>query len=52
MKYLQIILLAIVLISIGFYFGVQYNKFIYHDICLDIGGGINPGGYPICVIEK
>ena len=24
----------------------------YEDLCLDMGGGRNPGNHPICVIAK
>lgn len=35
-----------------FFLGMQYQKFIYNNICLDMGGGMNPGNYPICVVKK
>jgi hypothetical protein len=46
------ILTIIAFIILGFWLGTQYEAWRYDDICLDMGGGKNPGGYPICVIEK
>lgn len=40
------------LIGSGFVAGQQFERFIYTDICLDMGGGRNPTGYPICVLER
>ncbi len=40
------------ILIIGFFFGYQWSSFNYNDKCLDLGGGKNPGNYPICVIEK
>ncbi len=50
-KILLPILFACALI-ISFVVGMWWQKQIYLDICLDMGGGLNPGGYPICVLEK
>ena len=36
----------------AFWLGIKAHGFYYDDICLDLGGGKNPGGYPICVIER
>ncbi|MDN5554978.1 hypothetical protein ACTXLJ_09090 [Psychrobacter celer] len=36
----------------AFWLGIKAHEFYYDDICLDLGGGKNPGGYPICVIER
>ena len=35
-----------------FYAGMRAQAYLYEDLCLDLGGGRNPGNYPICVIEK
>ncbi|MDD9867841.1 MAG: hypothetical protein OXU73_00705 [Candidatus Campbellbacteria bacterium] len=49
-------LISTVLIFLGlvlaFWLGMEWHKAIYFDICLDLGGGSNPGGYPICVVEE
>ncbi len=53
MKLRFIYILGIVTtVGISFYLGTQWYTFRYDDICLDLGGGRNPGGYPICVIER
>ncbi len=39
-------------LAIGFMTGYFTKSWVYEDICLDLGGGKNPNGYPICVIEK
>ena len=44
-------LCIVISVSVSFYLGIQWNKLQYEDICLDLGGGRNPGMYPICVIE-
>ena len=46
------ILFGVVLFVLGFLAGEYWNKISYQDICLDIGGGKNPGNYPICVLDK
>lgn len=38
------------IVSLSFWLGTQFQQFIYDDICLDMGGGKNPGNYPICVV--
>ena len=40
------------ILFIGVVLGYQWSQFEYKDKCLDLGGGFEPGGYPICVIEK
>ena len=40
------------LLVFGIYLGTFFYSWHYDDICLDLGGGRNPGDYPICVIEK
>ena len=47
----KIFLLAVLLIG-AFYAGMKVQAFIYEDTCLDLGGGKNPGNYPICAVEK
>ncbi|STZ77160.1 hypothetical protein [Bergeriella denitrificans] len=32
--------------------GMAFEAYIYEEICLDSGGGKNPGGFPICVIDE
>jgi hypothetical protein len=36
----------------AFLAGRAWQSFVYDDICLDLGGGREPGGHPICVIER
>ena len=36
---------------LSFLAGQSYQRFLYEDKCLDMGGGKNPASYPICVIE-
>ena len=38
--------------GIGFWLGMKWQRFQYLDACLDMGGGMNPGGSEICVIRK
>ncbi len=45
--------LLVVFVAIAsFYLGALYHKFAYLDKCLDLGGGLNPERYDICVVEK
>ena len=37
--------------AIAFWAGYNFNAWQYDDLCLDMGGGKNPGNAPICVIE-
>lgn len=46
------ILVCLVLFVIGFGFGLLWERNSYNDKCLDLGGGKNPGGHSICVIDK
>ena len=41
----------ILVMAAGFSAGWFAHRFHYDDICLDMGGGRNPGGHPICVID-
>jgi preprotein translocase subunit SecD len=43
---------AVAVVAAGaFWAGSEYQKALYDDRCLDLGGGRNPGQYPICVVE-
>ena len=37
---------------LAFWLGIKAHEHHYNDICLDLGGGQNPGNYPICVIDR
>ena len=37
--------------AMSFWAGSEFRKAQYDDVCLDLGGGRNPGQYPICVVE-
>ncbi|WP_460274900.1 hypothetical protein [Celeribacter sp. ULVN23_4] len=43
---------AAVVFALGIVAGRGLERWIYEDACLDLGGGRNPTGYPVCVIEK
>lgn len=45
------ILFTFILVVCAFYAGMKFEQFLYLDKCLDLGGGQNPGNYPICVVE-
>ena len=45
------ILVVIVALVVSFFAGAKFQALQYDDLCLDIGGGKNPGNYPICVVE-
>ena len=47
----KILLLAGLLFAAS-YAEMKVQAFIYEDTCLDLGGGKNPGNYPICAVEK
>jgi preprotein translocase subunit SecD len=51
-KNLMIVAAVIVIAAMSFWAGLQFQKAQYDDVCLDLGGGRNPGQYPICVIEQ
>ena len=46
------ILTALITFALGVWSGFRWQAYLYEDSCLDLGGGKNPGGYPICVIVK
>ncbi len=39
------------ILIIGLVGGWYVHKWHYTDVCLDMGGGINPGGYEICIVD-
>ena len=39
------------ILLIGLLLGWYAQQWHYTDTCLDMGGGMNPGGYNICVID-
>lgn len=53
-KFIGIIFVILLLISLGggFWLGMKWQRFQYVDKCLDMGGGMNPGGSEICVVKK
>lgn len=44
--------ISIVIAVMAFWAGTEVQKIRYDDLCLDLGGGRNPGDYPICVVER
>nr|WP_298251140.1 hypothetical protein [uncultured Halomonas sp.] len=52
MNNLQRIGIALTLVMAGFFSGKAYEAWRYNDLCLDMGGGKNPGGHPICVLDE
>ena len=50
-RFFKALLLIAALIG-TFYAGMKVQAFIYENTCLDLGGGKNPGNYPICVPER
>ena len=50
-RFFKALLLIAVLIG-AFYAGMRTQAYLYEDLCLDLGGGKNPGNYPICVPER
>jgi preprotein translocase subunit SecD len=51
-KNLLIVAAVIVIAAMSFWAGLQFQKAQYDEVCLDLGGGRNPGQYPICVVEQ
>ena len=41
----------IVAVVLSFWAGSEFRQAQIDDLCLDLGGGRNPGEYPICVVE-
>lgn len=52
MKKALIILIGIVFVALVLKAGMTWEKFQYEDVCLDLGGGMHTGDFPVCVIEK
>ena len=50
-RFFKALLLIAALIG-AFYAGMRTQAYLYDDLCLDLGGGRNPGNYPICVPER
>jgi len=46
------VFLIVIVIAVAFWAGMKWQVLIYEDKCLDMGGGRNPGNYPICVIDQ
>ncbi len=45
------ICIGLIVFFVGFILGSRFAVFQYQDACLDLGGGMNPGGYGVCVVE-
>jgi len=52
MKKSVLIFLGAILLIASFYAGVKWNQFHYNDLCLDMGGGMRPGDYPMCIVDS
>ncbi|QUJ70072.1 hypothetical protein KDD30_18140 (plasmid) [Photobacterium sp. GJ3] len=52
MKFLMKVVVVLLLMAASFWAGMQVERLRYEDVCLDMGGGKNPGDYPICVIQS
>ena len=50
-RFFKALLLIAALIG-TFYAGMRTQAYFYEDLCLDLGGGRNPGNYSICVLDK
>lgn len=50
-RFFKALLLIAALVG-AFYAGMRTQAYLYEDLCLDLGGGKNPGSYPICVLDK
>jgi hypothetical protein len=46
------LVISLILAIASFVLGMEWQAFQYNDICLDMGGGENPSGNPICVVTK
>ncbi|QEY23874.1 hypothetical protein [Neisseria animalis] len=42
---------ALIVLFAVFRAGMAFQGYLYEDTCLDLGGGRNPGNFPICVID-
>ena len=45
-----VVTISVIALVVAFSAGRSFERYLYEDICLDLGGGRNPGEYPICVI--
>ncbi len=43
--------IGIMLLLAGFFAGTTYEAWRYNDLCVNMGGGKNPGNHAICVLE-
>jgi len=43
--------IATILLVAAFWSGTEFQKALYADQCLDLGGGQNPGQHSICIVE-
>ena len=51
-KSMTVIAAVTVIAVMSFWAGLRFQEAHYKDVCLDLGGGENPGQYPICVVEQ
>jgi hypothetical protein len=51
-KTILISIIVVVSLVLAFFTGMKWNEFQYNDICLDMGGGKNPGNHPICTVDN
>ncbi|MCM0148644.1 hypothetical protein KCN56_08725 [Photobacterium galatheae] len=51
MKTILKVVAVLLLIAVSFGAGMTFERYRYEDVCLDMGGGQNPGDFPICVIK-
>ncbi|WP_169449971.1 hypothetical protein [Photobacterium halotolerans] len=49
-KVMQVVAALVILLAV-FWAGMHFERFRYDDVCVDMGGGRNPGNFPICVIQ-
>ncbi|MGP4864121.1 MULTISPECIES: hypothetical protein [unclassified Psychrobacter] len=48
----KMMIIIIITAILAFWLGIKAHEFYYNDICLDLGGGQNPGNHHICVIQQ
>ena len=51
-KTMTVVAAVTVIAAMSFWAGLQFQKAQYNDVCLDLGGGQNPGQYPICFVQQ
>ena len=51
-KTMTVVAAVTVIAAMSFWAGLLFQKAQYNDACLDLGGGQNPGQYPICVVQQ